>query len=410
LGIVGFITLYTGKSSEIALDPIVYADEYTRALLISTAGLVVFHTGYYAHGRSFLPLPLILRVEWEKKRVVFIVILYFAVAAISFLTLLHINGGVVSFLEGREAWRAGGLKGQGFLIFPATGLAVIAVLVNLLSKVINNGERKKRFWVTSFILLILSSIAPITMGFRSAIALPIIQFMLIWHLAYRKIKTKNLILASLFIITGFTLYGIIREIPTGVDLNSAALKRIVIENPELAYGIVSRSKGTEVVASVIHKLDETKEYEFGWRGLVEALTIIIPKSIWENKPAPVGERFTTYFFGDALRLLRGSEQEVWGGISPTAVGELYWHFGWIGVLIGLYVLGKIIRITYNTVLHHARNKGVLLIYAILYTSFAMFAETFQGYVNGIMINSVFIIFTILILVVKVANDGEKSAQ
>ena len=59
----------------------------------------------------------------------------------------------------------------------------------------------------------------------------------------------------------------------------------VIEgNPELLYSVVSRSKGIEVVATVIKKMEETQLYDYGYKILIEAATILVPHFLWEGKP------------------------------------------------------------------------------------------------------------------------------
>jgi len=404
LGIAGFITLRTKNYSYAALDPVIYEDEYTKALLISTVGLIMFQIGYYLQGKRSLRLPKFLRVEWKVERILPLIIMYFVIAAISFTAFVNFNGGINAFFENREAWRAGGMIGQGFLIFPSRNLPVIASLMYFIYAANHYAHLQNRLWLfISVCLLILSSIPAMIMGFRSPFIFAIIQYIVLWHLCYKKIKTKNLMLMSIIIMLLFTIYGIIREVPYGVRIDVPALTETLIEKPELAYGLVSRSKGTEVVASVIHKLAETKEYELGWHSIIETLTIPIPKIIWESKPQPMSMTFTTYFFGDALRLQRESDNVVWGGVSPTIVGELYWHFSWIGVLFVLYILGKLMRIAYITTLHNINNKSVLIIYAILYPSFLVSAEALQGPLNGLMINAIVIFFTITMLTIKITS-------
>ena len=99
---------------------------------------------------------------------------------------------------------------------------------------------------------------------------------------------------------------------------------------------------------------------------------------------PSSQRFTTYFFGESLALSRGYDLEVWGGISATVVGELYWHFGLIGVLVGLFFLGRIANATYCTLQKNLSSPSVIIIYAITFTTFAMFAEAIQGYFNSLV--------------------------
>jgi hypothetical protein len=171
--------------------------------------------------------------------------------------------------------------------------------------------------------------------------------------------------------------------------------------------VVSRSKGTEVLAAVVHKLGETGDYEFGWRGLIEAFTIVVPKTLWADKPLPSGQRFTTYFFSSDLSFSRGADLDVWGGISPTVVGELYWNFGVGGVLVGLFLFGRLARLAFNTLRSHPGNPSIVILYAIFLTLFVLSAEAIQGNFNTLVMHVPVILFTWWLLTSGRARRGRR---
>ena len=399
LGISGLVTFVTGQANrEIGLDPFFYSEAYSRSLFLSIVGLMAFQFGYYTQKSFVLRLPVLFRSNWKGERFIWLTLLYFLIGAIAFWIFLRVNGGLSAFLMEREAWRTGGLIGQGILMFPASTLLSIAAVIYFIGTIYQTTS--KALPIKCILLFGLALVPPFFMGFRSAIGLPVLQFLVVWNYGYKKISTIKLVLFLALLAIGFTLYGISRELPTGVDIDTSAFIETAIANPELIYAVISRSKGTEVVAAVINRLDQTGEYDYGWRSLLEAITIVIPKTLWSGKPQPSGERFTTYFFADDFRLARGYDRDAWGGVSPTVVGELYWHFGWVGVVVGLYLLGRIGKFIYSTFQRNINNKSVLLVYAILYTSFAMFAEALQGYVNGLVMYSIVIFFSLLILTAR----------
>lgn len=399
LAISGLVTLLSGRPSEIGLDPVSYSHTYEEAIAISLIGLILFQLGYYTQSARSIKIPVLLGIPWIGNRYRWVVVMFLALGVGAFLIFLQMNGGLAEFLENREAYRAGGLVGQGVVTFPSTSLMSLAALIYFVGNVQSSATR--RGIVKSILLLMIVLIPAFFMGFRSALLLPVLQFMVCWHYAYRKIQARKLIILLVMIATAFTVYGISRDIPPGVTISPSVLVEAAVENPELAYAVVSRSKGTEVVASVINKLEQTGEYELGWRSLIENATIVIPRLLWEEKPQATSVRFTTYFFADDLRFSRGYDLGDWGGISPTVVGELYWHFGWLGVVIGLYFLGRLAKVAYSTLQQHRTNASVLIIYAIFYTSFAMFAEAIQGYANGLVMYGFVIISTLLMLTTRI---------
>jgi hypothetical protein len=107
--------------------------------------------------------------------------------------------------------------------------------------------------------------------------------------------------------------------------------------------------------------------------LLEALTIYVPASIWPNKPLPLSVQFSRNIF------------QVDGGVSPTIVGEGYWHAGLIGVLVLAFVAG-LLHLYYRSIQRHAvTSPSYALLMLSLFPSLVMMAESFQGYFNGLIL-------------------------
>jgi hypothetical protein len=407
LGISGLVTLMTGRAAPINLDPASHYAAYVRALLVANAGLFAFLFGYYFQRSASVRLPSPWRATWISSRVAPLAILYGVVAISTFAILLRNNGGLSAFLAQRETFRAGGLIGQGYLIFPAMALGPLAVFI-----VLADMARRQPLTLGRRIALLsvfgLSLVPGFLLGFRSAFLLPAVQLLVLWHFAVRRLSPKLLIVSVAALGVVFTLYGISRQVPAGLPASDAfrIASDAIRVDPELITGVVSRSKGTETVAVIVHRLDQTGKFEYGWRGVVEAATILIPGRLWPGKPTPLGVRFTTYFFGDAFAESRSDYlTESWSGISPTAVGELYWHFGLVGVITGLFFLGMVTKLAYGTFVRHHTNPAVQVTYVIVFTTIAMFAEAIQGYVNTLVMFVVALAGTFTLLSIRFARPA-----
>jgi hypothetical protein len=71
--------------------------------------------------------------------------------------------------------------------------------------------------------------------------------------------------------------------------------------------------------------------------LVGLLVAFIPRLIWADKPdVPVGQLFNKEF-------IRTGEKDTY--ISPSHFGELYWNFGWPGILVGMAFIGGLLGFT-----------------------------------------------------------------
>lgn len=70
--------------------------------------------------------------------------------------------------------------------------------------------------------------------------------------------------------------------------------------------------------------------------LASLLTAFIPRIIWPDKPGiQVGLLVAKEFFP-------GESQDV--NLSPSHLGELYWNFGWLGVLLGMPLIGVVLAV------------------------------------------------------------------
>lgn len=396
LGFSGLISIKSKYPSEIGLSPVYYYNYYILALFASLVGLLSFQLGYYFTSNKRFKIPDSWKANFKGINSIYILLGYLSIGFIAFFLLILKGGGLSQFLNNREEFRAGGLIGQGYLIYPATHLLTQGVVVYAFY-IFGKQNIKRRHIFSLFFFLFLSIVPSFLMGFRGLIVLPILEFLVIWNYRYKQIPVLKMIPIGFVLVVGFVVYGIIREIPPEIKISPKVALDIVDKNPELAYAFLSRSKGVEVVASEVKKLQQTGEYELGYNSILESLTIFIPGAIWPNKPEPSSVKFTTYFFGDDLSFSRGQKQESWGGISPTILGEAYWHFGWFGITLGLGLFGFLLRKIYITFINNRNHTTVMMLYAEVYPIFVMMAEAVQGYANSLVLYGISFVFTVILL-------------
>jgi hypothetical protein len=398
-GVSGFISIKTKNVSQIALDPILYKDYYIKALIAALLGLVFFQLGYYFTRFKYSYSSLKKYNKWSSINKNSIIALYFLIGLFAFVKFLTSNGGLSAFLDQVEAFRAGGISGQGYLILPFTQLLTIASSISLVFAAGHSNSSRSNF-KNSIFLIIIASLPSLILGFRSLLILPFLTYFTIYNFAFKKINFKKFIPISFIVLIVFTFYGIYREIPKGISFDMKQAYSVIEGNPELLYSVVSRSKGIEVVATVIKKMEETQLYDYGYKILIEAATILVPHFLWEGKPETGSVRFTTYFFGSDLAFVRGIDQDSWGGVSPTIIGDAFWNFGWLGVCLIPLALGCAYKLFFKWFVNNKANPKVLLTYALLYPLLSMIPESLQGYSNSIVINIFLITVTLFFLKLK----------
>jgi oligosaccharide repeat unit polymerase len=382
LGFSGLISINSKYPSEIGISHTTYSFYYTKAFLFSLIGLSFFQVGYYFTSKNTIKINNKIGFIWKSKQVHGIIYFFLFLGIFAFLLFLKSNGGIDNFLANREEFRTSGISGQGFLIYPATHILNLSAIIYAIYSF--RKDSNKQVFI-SLILLFISMLPAFLMGFRGLIILPFLEFLVILNYNFKRISFKKILPIGSIVISLFTVYGIVRELPRNVNINYDIVRDLVIKNPEILYSVVSRSKGTEVLASELKNLDETNNFDYGYKSFIEALTIFIPGKLWDGKPQPSSVRYTTYFFGDDLAFSRGIKQDSWGGISPTIIGEFYWHFGLFGVIIGMFFFGFLFSKIYRTFIRNKNKQFVLFIYAESFPMLIMMAEAVQGYFNTLVL-------------------------
>jgi len=109
---------------------------------------------------------------------------------------------------------------------------------------------------------------------------------------------------------------------------------------------------SHIVAETPHDLP----YRFG-ETLLIWIVFPIPRAIWPGKPVNVGGQIAAEIYGAG------------NGTPPTLIGELYWNFGILGVLGGMFVLGIALR---SLVTYRERNGSpwTMLFSTVLLLQFA----------------------------------------
>ena len=88
------------------------------------------------------------------------------------------------------------------------------------------------------------------------------------------------------------------------------------------------------VQMIVEKTGTDVPYQNGYT-LTPILATFIPKIVWSDKPdVPTGQLINNEF--------HLSDSDIY--ISPSHLGELYWNYGWPGVVIGMSIIGGILGV------------------------------------------------------------------
>jgi hypothetical protein len=99
-----------------------------------------------------------------------------------------------------------------------------------------------------------------------------------------------------------------------------------------AQSFLERSSLLGNVQMIVEKAGGDVPYQHGYT-LTPILATFVPKIVWSDKPdIPTGQLINSEF--------HLSDSDIY--ISPSHLGELYWNYGWSGVIVGMAIIGSIL--------------------------------------------------------------------
>ena len=111
-----------------------------------------------------------------------------------------------------------------------------------------------------------------------------------------------------------------------------AAKDKVNSGRDRAQTFLERGSLKSSVEIIVEKTGNGVNYENGYT-LSPILATFMPRIIWSDKrTVPTGQMVNKIFHIT-------ESDDIW--ISPSNLGELYWNFGWAGVVVGMSIIGMI---------------------------------------------------------------------
>lgn len=126
--------------------------------------------------------------------------------------------------------------------------------------------------------------------------------------------------------------------------------------------------------------------------LAQLPILFIPRAIWPNKPIIVGPGVEFYY------LVTGRETNH---MAITVYADLYWQFGWLGILLFCPVMGAVMAIMTRLTLPEIRSMNFIYFPAVLIAmNYSLIA--FNGFlINGILTSGVlFFLYFLLIRLIE----------
>jgi len=213
------------------------------------------------------------------------------------------------------AWRGYRL---GFLVVPLLGVVVVQVILGFIIDIKGTAMLGGILVIVTIVLM--DGRLP-KLWLAGAVAYVILVFPIFQ--AYR---------AEIHGTRGVARTTVVENLGKTLNLALSAENR-VNSGRDRAQTFLERSSLLGSVQLIVEKTGNAVPFQHG-HTLTPILATFLPKIVWSDKPdVPTGQVMNKEFHVT-------DSEDVY--ISPSHLGELYWNFGWLGVLVGMTAIGGIL--------------------------------------------------------------------
>lgn len=349
------------------------------AMILIFFGVIFMVLGYFSTQKKIrLKYHVFSNDTWSQRKFFICSFLLIILSMCGLILFINAQGGLFS-LESISSYR--GVSDTLSEASPHAYLRLLASLsgINLfiLTAWLIRFKRNKliaySFWVISFLTFIFFNFY---VSQRGVIVLCFIQLIaLSYYLQNYKLPKIKLIIGVLVGLTIFQLMTNLRGIKDveNEELNFSLTK--ALEPAILTTNMIDVSKTAHIMNAIPSKID----YQYG-ATLTTIAVAWIPREFWPNKPVTnIDNTLGIKVFGATTY---GS-----GGVPPGMIAEFYWNFWIPGVLIGCFIVGFILRIINQTILHNIKNTNMVIIYVInfMFLGLSFIGSSFTSVLIGLLL-------------------------
>lgn len=229
-----------------------------------------------------------------------------------------------------------------------------------------------------FLVLAVEFCIVTVLGFNLNLLLTLVTFLtLVYHYLGPGITYRKLAALGTFIVILFPVSEIAESIQSG---------QTIVQAFETSKGLlwyvnafVGRMIGTDALTMIIARTPEQVPYQ-GGKTLLLAIYGLVPRILWSSKPSLIMCSVNNRYFS-------GRGVDAGTCAAMTTPGELYWNFGILGVVIGLFCMGLLLGGLYRRFTRiEGKTRGyiLLVVYAIVLLQLMRFERGVGQIVNNIV--------------------------
>lgn len=328
-----------------------------QSKLFNIVALLSFYLGYFAvRNYKYFKIPSIPIQIFSSHFKYSIKVMTALIMGGLFLFLLS-RGGVAAHISSWGMSRKEALKGVG----PLIAIFNLTFILPLMWYIFKGAKLKGDIFLMIFILITVF-VGFVLSGSRSSIINVIVSFIVVWMLQNRKIPTAGPII---FGIAFFYLFGLLGELRSTVydkQVDWDVLTQSTLqEAADFSSDEIEKWNNLGSSIAIYHKVPEQEPFLNG-KPYLAALFFIVPRLIWDHKPHGTG-----YYVG--RRIYNRAE----AGIPPGEVAEVYYNFGFLGIIIMFLLKGIIVKKMVNRIVRFDMKDDIyfLVFYLVFLFKFSL---------------------------------------
>lgn len=268
---------------------------------------------------------------------------------------LYFRGGLSAHVTSLGRGRFRELAGAGPVIATIT-LAAVALYVWIAAR---PGDAKSPPFLGCLAAVAASQF--IANGSRGGAMMVPLMAGIIWSIRRRKVPWK---LALSFIPIMFLAIGLLGAVRTsswyGATAGEAWSQTSWVESFQMAQEETALRQAASASVPVVARGFEVSGGPMLGKTYLAALTAPIPRAIWQEKPRGAGSIYAQMFLGQSSEGL---------GIPVSTPAEMYWNFGWPGVILLSILYGALLRGVYNFLWRRYPDPFAIVFVVIFATTF-----------------------------------------
>lgn len=306
------------------------------------------------------------------KRVLAVHLVFLLMGAVSIVTLVvKANTNPLDYISELNYYRLNVNNDVGYLKFILNLCGISGVLYFAIA----TASKRKVSWF----LILLPFAINFLFAHRHFAVYYIFSLITVHHYLKKRIPSYKVFLIAFFVFTLNGVFSVWRDFNYQFPERALNISEIFAQYSEKSsiFDVVFMTTyltsfhGVDSVDKIMQAIEDGADFHYGYRFLLEPIAGAIPYSVWRDKPIPLNAAVNNLMNQTEIDFYDPTERA--GGVVGTVLGDLYWAGGITGIMVGMFIIGVLFRLSYR--LAHSKGGFAIFAYSIYYPVLFMFIST-----------------------------------